>query len=356
MHALRRLAIICLALIPCVIAHGDDSDRARLFYDGFFEKHISAYNLFADPLSQTPNAGLLPYDINIPLFTDYAQKDRFLYLPPGTHVAYRDTKAFEFPVGAALIKTFSYPADFRRPKKNRRLVETRLLIHTPDGWKGAAYLWNDAQTDADLKIAGATVPMNWIGADGTTMKTDYLVPNMNQCKACHRGTTGITGPLGPNARQLNRTYDYSSGSANQLDHWTRSGILSDAPPSKHAPRLPRWDDPRDGTLVDRARGYLDINCAHCHNPVGLASYTRLDLTYRQDNPHNRGIMKRPTAAGNSSRGRYFAIVPGDPDASFLLSRLNATAPHIRMPQIGRTVVHDEGVALLREWILSLKPE
>ena len=354
---MRLITVITSALIVAISisSYADSTKSATLFWDGLFEKQLAAYNLFSDPITQTPNKGLIPYDIITPLFSDYAQKNRFFYIPSGTQIEYRKDEAFVFPVGSALIKTFSYPIDFRHPQKGRRLVETRLLIYTPQGWKGAAYLWNDDQTDATLKIAGATVPLEWKHTDGTTKNTNYLVPNMNQCKACHRGTSGITGPLGLKAHQLNRKYDYGRGPVNQINHWSKIEILQDAPLSDNAPKLVSWDDPA-GSLKQRVLGYLDINCAHCHNEKGLASYTRLNLTYSEDNPHDRGIMKRPTAAGNSSRGRYFAIVPGNPDASFLLSRLTATAPHIRMPQTGRTLVHDEGVALLREWILSLKPE
>ncbi len=114
-----------------------------------------------------------------------------------------------------------------------------------------------------------------------------------------------------------------------------------------------WNDPASGTLEQRALGYLDINCAQCHNPKGLAGPTQLVFTLDEALIHRPGVFHKPTAAGNASRGRNYAIVPGNPDASFLLTRLGSTHPFIRMPQIGRTIVHDEGVALIREWILSL---
>jgi hypothetical protein len=131
------------------------------------------------------------------------------------------------------------------------------------------------------------------------------------------------------------------------------GILRGAPASAEAPRLAVWDDPATGTIEQRALTYLDINCAHCHNPAGLAGPTLLNFTLDQALVDRPGVYHRPTAAGNASRGRNFAIVPGNPDASFLLTRISSTHAFIRMPQIGRTIVHDEGVALIREWILSL---
>jgi hypothetical protein len=133
------------------------------------------------------------------------------------------------------------------------------------------------------------------------------------------------------------------------------GTLKGVPSPDDVPRAPAWDDASIPAEM-RARTYLDVNCAHCHNPAGLASHTQLDLRYTQDDPTHRGILKRPTSAGRASANMYFAIVPGRPDASFLLHRLESAEPAVRMPQIGRTMPHDEGVALIREWIASLNVE
>jgi uncharacterized repeat protein (TIGR03806 family) len=329
-----------------------DEQHPAITWSGSFAPYISAYHLFADPLAQIPNTGLYPFDINTPLFSDYAVKDRFVYLPEGAQVAYRADGPFDLPVGAALVKSFSYPRDFRDPSRGRRLIETRLLIHAPEGWVGAAYVWNDTATEAKLKVAGAVVPVDWIDAEGVPKHTDYLVPNMNHCKYCHRGF-GETAPLGLRARQLNRAAPNIPGALNQLAHWSALGILKDAPAPDQVPRNAVWNDPSTGTLEQRALSYLDTNCAHCHNPRGLAGPTLLVFTLDESLIHRPGVFHKPTAAGNASRGRNYAIVPGNPDASFLLTRLSSTHPDIRMPEIGRTVVHDEGVALIKEWILSL---
>lgn len=355
-HAQRFRFIVGLAVVIIVCSVDAAGEKTvRIPWDGFFARNLSAYNLFADPERQVPNDGLEPYDVITPLFSDYAEKHRFIYLPKGAAMGYRDDGPFDLPVGAALVKTFSYPRDARDPETGRRLVETRLLIHTPEGWKGAAYLWNDEQTDAALKVAGARVPVAWRDASGTERRTDYLVPNMNHCKACHGGF-GETAPLGLTARQVNRTYPYAGGARNQLAAWSERGLLAEAPGPGAAPRLAQWDDPDSGTLAERVFGYLDINCAHCHNPEGLASHTRLDLRYTTGDPHQRGVYYRPTAAGNASRGRYYAVVPGDPEASFLLHRMQSTAPNVRMPEVGRTMVHEEGAALIAKWIRALANE
>jgi len=344
--------IVPIFLICVSTALAETASSARILWSGEFPRTISASNFFADPLAQIPNAGLYPFDINTPLFSDYAVKDRFIYLPEGATMTYREDGPFSLPVGAALIKSFSYPRDVRYPTLGRRLIETRLLIHAPEGWVGAAYVWNDTATEATLKVAGKTVPIDWIDAEGAPRHTDYLVPNMNQCKYCHRGF-GETEPLGLRARQLNRASPSFEGHPNQLAHWAALGILKDTPAPEQAPRVAVWDDPATGTLEQRALTYLDINCAHCHNPKGLAGPTQLVFALDEALVNRPGVFHKPTAAGNASRGRNYAIVPGNPDASFLLTRLSSTHAFIRMPQIGRTVVHDEGVALIREWILLL---
>jgi len=346
-----RLFVAWSLLVVATTSAHSAANSVRMEWEGRFERNLSVYNLFADASAQTPNDGMHPFAIITPLFSDYADKHRFVYLPRGATMSYTPDGPLHLPAGAALVKTFSYPHDARDPDVGRRLIETRLLIHAPDGWHGAAYVWNEAQTDATLKVAGARVPVRWIDARGEARATDYLVPNMNQCKYCHRGF-GATAPLGLTARQLNRTRP--GDGRNQLAAWHEEDLLNHLPPTRSIPRMPDWTSEAYSPNA-RALAYLDANCAHCHNPRGLAGSTRLDLRYHQLDPHQRGVYYRPTAAGNASRGRHFAVVPGDPEASFLLHRLHSTAPNVRMPEIGRTVVHDEGVALVAEWIRSLAP-
>ncbi len=333
-------------LIASVAAHADSGVLIQA--DAPFPRALSAFNLFADAERQIPNNGLIPYDVITPLFSDYAEKYRFVYVPEGQSITYRDDGSFAFPVGAALVKTFAYPA---LSGNGIDLIETRVMIHRETGWEGAAYVWNDEETDAALSVAGKRVPVAWRADDGETRGTTYFVPNMNQCKQCHRRAE-VVEPLGFQARHINRDMAYDGGIQNQLDYLGAHGVLSGAPNSDAIARTPKWDD-ESVELDARVRAYLDVNCAHCHNPKGLGSHTDLDLTYAQSDPVHRGIMKRPTSAGRASMDLYFAIRPGDPDRSFLLQRLLSTEPAVRMPQIMRTVVHEEGVALIRDWIVSL---
>lgn len=319
---------------------------------GPFEK-LSQYGLFAgDPVAQIPAEGVIPYDLNSALFSDYAEKFRFVKLPPGTHATYRDADAFEFPVGTVIAKTFAYPRDARDPSKGRRLIETRILKRESDGWIGLPYVWNSAQTEATLDVAGDTLDVSWIHTDGRARTNNYIIPNVNQCKGCHKRGEEVT-PIGPKARHLNRDFAYRGGEENQLAHWSRLGALAGAPLPDRAPRLAAWDDPKSGTLDDRARAWLEINCAHCHNPEGPARSSGLDLMAAQRYPAAFGVNKPPVAAGIGSGGRLYDVVPGRPDESILAYRIASTHPGVMMPELGKRLVHEEGVALVREWIAAM---
>ena len=315
---------------------------------------LSSYRLFRDDATQVPNAGLLPFDLNTPLFSDYARKHRFVYLPPGTSATYNARETFGFPVGALLVKTFAFPVDGRDPSLGERLVETRLLLRRSTGWEAITYVWNAEQTDARRRVIGAKVPVDFPTADGGRFQITFQVPNTNQCKECHSEHNDVLGPLGPKARSLNKDYDYGDAVENQLERWTAAGYLSGAPSPAAAPALPAFDDPEAGTLDERARAYLDVNCGHCHNPTGLARTSGLYLDIHEQDPSRLGICKGPVAAGQGSGGRRVDILPGDPDGSILIYRMESTAPGIAMPELGRATIHAEAVSVLRDWISGLE--
>lgn len=329
--------------------------QVQIPLDGKPARMLSEYNLFQDPQRQIPNPGLLPYDLNTPLFTDYAAKHRFVWMPEGSAAAYSADAAFEFPVGTVLVKTFSYPLDPGDPAAGERLIETRLLIRQTSGWKAFPYIWNDEGTDARLAVAGGRIPLTWKAPNGEERSTNYLVPNMNQCKECH-ANKDVIGPIGPKARHLNKPFAYDTGVANQLTHWSAVGYLAGAPADPtEAQALPDAFDPSTGTLDQRARAWLDINCAHCHNPNGPAYTSGLDLDWSQQDMARVGLLKPPVAAGRGSAGLQFGIDPGKPDRSILLGRISSHELGIMMPPLGRTMEHDEGVALIAAWIAAMPP-
>ncbi|MFD2934035.1 SO2930 family diheme c-type cytochrome [Spirosoma flavum] len=317
---------------------------------------LSDYGFFnGNPAQQQPVAGVVPYALNTPLFSDYAEKLRFIKLPAGQEVSYNDTAVLDFPIGTTLIKTFYYPNDFRDLTKGRQLMETRLLIHQTEGWKAFDYVWNDEQTDAVIEVAGDTKTVSYIDAEGHSQQHAYTIPNLNQCKGCHNRNEVMT-PIGPSVRQLNGELVYSGADSpeNQLMHWKRMTMLTGLPALANCPKIPVWNKPETGSLSDRARAWLDINCAHCHNPKGPAMTSGLNLSLSETDPTALGISKTPVAAGRGSGGHLFDIVPGKPDESILIYRLASTDPGEMMPEIGRKTIHAESLELLRAWIKAMK--
>lgn len=316
--------------------------------------------------------GVEPYDLNTALFTDHAAKLRTIWMPEGVSATYREGEVFDFPVGTVITKTFYYPVDeagnvlrgdaglqvSNRPETldlaRVRLVETRLLIRRDAGWVALPYVWNDTESDARLIRTGYSEALTLAETDGRFRTIHYLVPNVNQCAGCHatNNTTRELMPIGPAARHLNRDFAYAEGTENQLSHFIAQGYLSGAPSLDIAPRAAVWDDP-DTPLAARARSYLDINCAHCHNPVGPADTSGLHLDIDTPAGPNLGICKPPIAAGPGSGGHRFGIVPGSPDDSIFVYRMDSRQGDIMMPELGRSLIHEEGVELVRTWIAEM---
>jgi uncharacterized repeat protein (TIGR03806 family) len=323
-----------------------------------------------------PNAGVLPYDLATPLFTDYAHKLRTVWMPKGRAARYDANAEFDFPVGTILSKTFYYPLpaggrdgdavarsndggpDLRGgglELSKVRLVETRLLVRREDGWIALPYVWNAQQTEATLRRGGELVPLTLVAADGSREQAEYEVPDQNQCGGCHGTdtTSKALHPLGPKARHLNRDFAYAQGSENQLVRWTNDGYLAGAPVPASAPHDADWLDPSQ-PLDARARAYLDINCGHCHSPKGPGNTSGLWLDAATNEPLRLGRCKLPIAAGMGTGDRRHDIVPGRPDDSIMPYRMASTDPSVMMPELGRSVVHAEGVQLIRDWIVAMQ--
>lgn len=314
---------------------------------------LSDYGFFVGTLKElNPAEGVVPYDLNSALFSDYAFKKRFVKIPKDAKAVYYADDVFDFPIGTTLIKNFYYPSDFRKPEENLRILETRLLIREEKEWKSLPYIWNDDQTEAFLDIAGKNIEVSWTHYNGELKNVSYSVPNMNQCKGCHlRGEKVM--PIGPSARQLNKEYQYGHSRQNQLMYWQNIGLLSSLPELSKINRLVSYDD-KNSSVELRARAWLEINCAHCHRTDGPAKNSGLHLLANVNDPRVLGIFKAPVAAGKGSGGRLYSIVPGKPDESILQFRIESTHPGIMMPELGRKLTHEEGVELVRKWIAGMK--
>lgn len=330
----------CEPGIPCIPENGP-------------HPFLSDYGIFEGDLEQLePVDALLPYDLNTELFSDYAQKNRLVYVPEDQTMEHTGGDKLDFPVGSILVKTFLYDHDLQDDSGERTILETRLLILRDDGWTAETYVWNEDQTEARLHRIGETKEISWNDEKGVHWDVTYRIPSVNDCSNCH-GSNGQITPLGPKISNLNKTYSYDDGESNQITRWQEKGFLQVDEDLSNLTRLPGWDDPSSGPLNLRARAYLDVNCSNCHNPSGSASNSALFLEYERTDPFHLGICKNAVAAGAGSGGLTYNIVPGKPAESILYFRMNSTKPEIRMPEIGRTIIHDEAVELIRKWIQNL---
>ena len=293
---------------------------------------LSEFGFFADASAQVPAARVTPYRLNTPLWSDGAVKLRFVYIPAGMQARAAGENLLELPVGAALIKTFAFP-----DHGERRLIETRVLLHRASGWVALPYLWNAEQTEAKLALAGARVPVTTPAGEAI----NYRVPNKNQCKECH-GLNGAVVPIGPKARNLSHDW---------LTSFAASGMLDRVPEVAHP--VPLWEDHARVDAAAAARGYLDANCAHCHQPGATASNSGLDLRWEQADPQAIGIMKRPVAAGRGAGDLLFDVVPGKPQESILVHRMSSLEGGVAMPELGKATVDEDGLAVVERWIAGL---
>ena len=321
-------------------------------------RHLSDWCLLDPPAPGASAPGLRarvePYALTTPLYSDGALKLRTLWMPTGASATYADSDLLEMPAGTLITKTFSFAADLRAPTSNITFVETRILARTGAGWLAIPYTWRSDLSDADLNLAGDVVPQHFLDATGTAQDASYLIPGATQCGQCHHDVANQkTAPIGPRARALNRDYDYAKGTENVLVHLGKVGYLTGAPDPSSAPRLPTVSEPTSGTTEQRARAWLEANCAHCHSTAGLASNTGLDLWSSNSDPRKYGVCKPPVAAGPASAGRAYDVVPGKPDESILMFRIESVNPSLMMPPIGRSLVDTDGVALVRQWITEL---
>lgn len=294
---------------------------------------------------------LLPYELNTPLFSDYTLKHRFIRLPSGSTIDWKETDVLDFPVGTVIGKTFAYPDNTIDQTPNERFLETRIEFRDESGWIGYSYMWNESQSDAELQLGGGVIDVTWTDKQGRVIETKYQIPNANQCLSCHSQNSKFV-PIGPTARNLNRpAIDHGH---NQLQHWIETKTLEGAPPIGERSRLTAYDD-ESASVNSRARAWLEVNCAHCHNPAGSARTSGLDLRAHQTDPGKFGVLKSPVAAGKGTGGRRYDIVPGKPEESILMFRLETEEPGARMPNLARSLTHRESNELIHQWI-SKMPE
>ena len=309
---------------------------------------LSEYNFFEGELKNlTPVYGVIPYELISSLFTDYSIKNRFLWMPDGASANYiSSSSVFDFPVGTILIKNFSY--DNVLPDLERKNIETRLMIKKESGWIFADYIWNEDQTEALFSLDGNIVNINWL-QNGTERNINYRIPSASECLTCHKISDGAI-PNGVKPRNIYKTLDYNSSSMNQLDKWMEMGYLNSYPENLEA--VANWKDLSE-PLEKRVRSYIDINCAHCHSDNTHCEYRPIRLSYEAtEDLANMGVCLTPDT--NLGNGTDLIINPGNINRSVLHFRMNSNEEEYRMPLIGRSIVHEEAIEMIEQWINSLE--
>jgi uncharacterized repeat protein (TIGR03806 family) len=307
----------------------------------------------ADP--KRPAATLIPYDVSSALWSDAADKQRFFALPDGATIdvkdctqnpascapvdmggTYEDEGDWTFPIGTVFMKTFAF---------GEKLVETRLLVRAGefDYW-GYSYQWRDDQTDADL--LASNVDGYDAGIEGPNGTQIWHFPSRTQCLQCHTTPAGVS--LGPETSQLNADFAYPNGvTGNQLDTLEHIDVFTAA-----LARRPAYPAPDDASadLAERARSYLQSNCAMCHRPgSNFASFdARFSIPFAEMNLCNAVPEKGDLGVAGALR-----IKPGDPASSLVSLRMHIRDPMTQMPQVGSNVVDSAGVGVIDQWITSL---
>lgn len=328
---------------------------------------LSDYNFFEDSLKyQKPSLNVLPFQPASVLFTDYALKKRFVWMPVGKKATYNgDNKVLELPVGAALVKTFYYDnVQNVVPLGASRLIETRVMIRKEDGWIFANYVWNAEQTEAYYDLDGSFTSVTWKDANNVIKTANYRIPSEVQCIICHKNQRLVNGavvtthlPIGIKPQNLNFNYNYGSGAINQLTKWIQQGYLQNNFSLPTAANTVIDYNDTSKSLEQRARSYVDANCSHCHMDDRHCDYRPMRFAYSETagNRANMGVCVDTEDMQDFPDALSKIVSPGSTERSMMYYRLNTTDEAYRMPLHGRTVIHEEGIALIRDWINSLTP-
>ena len=313
---------------------------------------LSDYKFFEGDLkNQKPSYGVIPYKPISELFTDYAQKKRFVWLPNGTKAVYNsDGNVLNLPVGAALIKNFFYTNV--QPNNSTRIIETRIMIRKNNEWIFAEYAWNEDQSEAFLTTQRSETTISWRDETNVIRTINYKIPSVTlDCIRCHGLLNGEREPIGIKPQNINSNFSYSTGTKNQLQKLIEFGYLEDNLPNT----ITTVVDYKDATKpIDvRVRSYFDSNCAHCHKDGGEAEHFSLRFAFNQTSDiENMGVSMPAEHSLAGYNGRI--VYPNNVNQSILHYRVNTETDNFyMMPPLGRTIKHAEGVQLIEDWINSL---
>jgi len=317
-----------------------------------FPRRLSATGLFESVPDHRPAAGLVPYSVNSPLWSDGAAKERFLALPGDDRIRRTRASSWDFEDGTVLVKTFSVELEAGDPTSRTR-IETRLLTRQDGNWAGYTYVWSTDQRDAML-----------VGREGLDRKLlirderepdglrelAWRYPSRAECMVCHTRLANFV--LGVNTLQLNGEHAYPDGDENQLARLDRLGFF-ERPLEADPAELPRLVDPYDRweSLELRARSYLHANCSNCH--VGGGGNSQMDVAFETP-PHRTGLFDVAPLHSRFGIEGARLVAPGHPERSIVLARI-ASPDWGRMPPLASRIVDRRAVELLHLWIAGLEP-
>jgi len=322
---------------------------------------LSDYKFFEGEMkNQIPVLDVIPYEPISSLFSDYAHKKRFVWVPKGQKASYDgDDKIVLLPTGSVIIKTFYY--DNVLPTNETKIIETRLMIRKEGEWIFANYVWNEEQTEAYFDLEGSTKSISWTDENNVAKSVEYRIPNHAQCIVCHKSKsyvndvyTQINIPIGLKPQNLNKSFNYGSETKNQLTKWMELGILENFSLPSSENTVVNYTD-QSKSLDQRVRSYFDINCAHCHSTTGHCDYRPMRFPFSETNNNliNMGVCVDTEDMQNFEPRLSKLVTPGNIERSMLYFRLNTVDETYRMPLHGRAIIHQEGVELVEEWINSL---
>ncbi|WP_081614418.1 PQQ-dependent sugar dehydrogenase [Novipirellula maiorica] len=314
-----------------------------------FPEHLSDTGLFSSVKQLTPAAGMIPYRVNVPMWADGANQQRFLALPQAGQVEFSVDVPWKFPQGTVFVNHLTIPVT-NKDQPIRRL-ETRLWVHGKNGWDGYTYVWNEEQSDASLIELPEPRPLEVHTEQGSDQRLWHFLTN-EQCNVCHSKANGFV--LGLNTLQMNRIEP--DGVSNQIDRLERLGVFRNPlplPPST-LPSFADWGS-RSGSIKEMARAYLAVNCAVCHvrDRLGI---TQIDLRFTTPLAETKLVGIRPRRPKSKrSAARESLIEPGHPEDSELLRRIEAEDED-RMPPLGRSMSDSEAAEVISAWIRGMRDD
>ena len=318
---------------------------------------LSETGVFSNTPAMTPAAGLIPYTPNVPLWSDGAMKTRFMAVPgsggvatPSQQIAFVPTGYWTFPAGTVFVKTFQLNTDTSNTNVLQRL-ETRLLVRDINGAVyGVTYKWRADNSDADL-LSSSLYQNITITNNGLLTTQTWYYPSPSDCLQCH--TLVANYVLGVNTRQLNgnQTYPVTGVTDNQIRVLNRLGLLNPAFDETNIATFEALSAlaNTNASFQQRARSYLDANCAQCHQPGG----TGITFDARYDTPLAEQNITNYPAAHSLGYDNARIIASQDVWRSMIWQRMNTTNNAIKMPTLARQLIDSNGVAVMAGWINSL---